>query len=275
MATTISKPLDIMPHILIIEDDSAIAATLRFSLERESWQTTWIERAGLVNKALAQLSELHAVILDVGLPDGDGFGVCQSIRSGTHHAQVPILFLTARDDEIDKVLGLEMGADDYLTKPFSPREIIARIKAIWRREQFTPSAAVVQAATTDGLPQISFSKLTTAPTTTLASTLTATQGLCHTPMTHTWHYHANTYTLSLDNQPLELSKTELAIMLALLDKSSHILSREQLLAHASNHPEHRLSRTIDSHIKTLRQKLSAVCADELIITHRGLGYSLC
>lgn len=236
-----------MTHILIVEDDPAIAATLRFALEREGWQVSWADTADAALKTLSQLSSVDGMILDVGLPDHDGFSVCQSVRTGAHHPHVPIVYLTARDDEIDTVLALEMGGDDYITKPFSPREVIARIKAIWRREKFTHT----------------HKQSDTNPTTP------HTTDFCKQVGQHLWQYQHATYTLSLDNQPLNLSKTELAIMLALLDKPTHILSREQILSHASDHPEHRLVRTIDSHIKTLRQKLATVSTDEIILTHRG------
>lgn len=238
-------------HILIIEDDPAIATTLRFALEREGYTVSWADTVAKVAPCL-DTPRLDAVVLDVGLPDGDGFGVCQMIRQGDRHAHAPILFLTARTDEIDRILGLELGADDYIAKPFSPRELIARLKAIWRREN-------IFAQKTDK---------TDKSDPTHANFTKSTGG-------HTWHYQAHDYSLFLNNHALTLSKTELGIMLTLLANPTHILSREQILANISNHPEHRLARTIDSHVKTLRQKLSVVCDDELILTHRGLGYSLC
>lgn len=239
-----------MPHILLIEDDPAIATTVKFSLEREGYQSTWVSTASQAISTIAQLPDIDAIVLDVGLPDGNGFDVCQSIRQGEYHAHVPIVFLTARDDTIDTIIALEMGADDYITKPFSPRELVARIKAIWRREQ-------VFASTNRGKDDINegdFKK--------------------QTPCGN-WQYRQADYCLSLDGTPLTLSKTELAIMLTLLQNPSHILSREQILSQISDHPEHRLARTIDSHIKTLRQKLAHISTESIIITHRGLGYSLC
>ena len=237
-------------HILIIEDDPAIATTLRFALEREDYTVLWADSVAKVAPHLAT-PRLDAVVLDVGLPDGDGFGVCQMIRSHKNHAHVPILFLTAKADEIDRILGLELGADDYIAKPFSPRELIARIRAIWRRDNFNPKT---DHATQSGLPNTDFTKTVNG---------------------QIWQYQACDYSLFLNHQPLSLSKTELAIMLALLNNPTHVLSREQILSKISDHPEHRLARTIDSHIKALRQKLSAICDDELILTHRGLGYGLC
>lgn len=237
-------------HILIVEDDPAIATTLRYSLEREGWQVVWADTAKQALEALPTFTDLSAIIMDVGLPDMDGFSLCQNIRFGVHFAKVPILFLTARNDEVDKIIGLEMGADDYITKPFSPREIVARIKAILRREELYKSQII------DNKANISqdFSKILSSGE---------------------WHYQDNIYQLLWNGVPVLLSKTELNIMLALLSQPNHILSREQILAKISDYPEHRLARTIDSHIKTLRQKLHEINPDcEVIMTHRGLGYSL-
>lgn len=241
-------------HVLIIEDDPAIASTLRYSLEREGWQVTWLDTASQVLPTLANMSLLSAIVMDVGLPDGDGFSLCQQIRFGQFHHQVPILFLTARDDEIDKIIGLEMGADDYITKPFSPREVVARLKAIWRRESMHHVSPVNQHH--------------------LAKSTTLQDFYKNLP-TGVWQYQDNIYQLSWNGHVLHLSKTELAIMLTLLSQPTHILSRDQILASISDYPEHRLARTIDSHIKTLRQKLAEISPDtEVIVTHRGLGYGL-
>src|SRR6185369_7297494 len=118
-----------LPSILIIEDEPAIADTLVYALKTEGFAPEWCAtgRAGLA--ALAAKS-FALVVLDVGLPDGSGFDVCKAIRA---HSAVPVMFLTARNTELDRVLGLELGGDDYLVKPFSPRELTARVKAILRR----------------------------------------------------------------------------------------------------------------------------------------------
>ena len=252
-------------QILIVEDDPAIADTLRFALEREGMTVTWMDTVAKVRTWLADSDTPDAVLLDVGLPDGDGFGVCQIIRQDARHRHAPILFLTARSDEIDRVLGLELGADDYIAKPFSPREIVARLKAIWRRDAFFVKTNAQEQS--GGAP-----RLDTASDT--AGVLGAGD-FVKTIKAHEWQFRARDYRLSLDGTPLPLSKTELLIMLTLIASPMHILSREQILAGVSDHPEHRLARTIDSHIKTLRQKIGNICQDELIVTHRGLGYSLC
>lgn len=273
-------------QILLVEDDPAIATTLRYALEREGWQVAWLDTAGQVAGWLVDFSQAHpenskelsAIVLDVGLPDGNGFEVCQSIRFGQYFAGVPILFLTARDDEIDKILGLEMGADDYITKPFSPREIVARLKAIWRRQH--RQAVEIGAELEQQFEQKLESKLEilsqeATPWTNVATSVHVTQDFTKSLATGNWQYQDSIYQLVWDGVALPLSKTELGIMLALLAQPTHILSREQILTAISDYPEHRLARTIDSHVKTLRHKLAEINPNvEVIVTHRGLGYGL-
>jgi two component transcriptional regulator, winged helix family len=254
-----------MTTILLLEDDPAIAATLQFSLQREGWQVLWADMVAKVLPLLKHHQNIDAVILDIGLPDGSGFDVCKMIRQGDLCPFVPILFLTARDDEVDTIIGLEMGADDYIAKPFSSRELIARIKAIWRRQNYIPGSQKIQsvAAKTNSQPA------------DLPNLLSSVGDFVRHTQVGVWTYQQSDYSLMLNNTAIALSKTELAIMLTLLQNPERILTREQILNHISQHPEHRLARTIDSHIKTLRQKLACISADEIILTHRGLGYSLC
>ena len=115
--------------VLVVEDEEAIASLVRAYLERDGYRVTW---AGTGAEALAELEreQPQLIVLDIGLPDGDGFDLCRRLRAGS---AVPIIMLTARDEEADRVAGLELGADDYITKPFSPRELVARIKAVLRR----------------------------------------------------------------------------------------------------------------------------------------------
>lgn len=253
------------PHILLIEDDPAIATPLRYACEREGWQVTWLAVAAIAVQTLAK-SDIQAVILDIGLPDIDGLTLCQHIRHSSQLNQsqqmVPVLFLTARSDEVDRIIGLELGADDYCAKPFSPREIIARIKAIWRRDNSLQQPEQKQATVTN-TPQFEIKNQG-------VEAVLATSFQCLP-----WQYNAKQYQLSLHNQALHLSKTELQLMLMLIHHPKQIFSREQLLANISDHPEHRLARTVDSHIKSIRQKISRVDPEQTyIITHRGLGYSL-
>lgn len=236
-------------HILMIEDDPAIAATLEISLAFEGWQTSWASTVSDAERLLEQWS-FALILLDVGLPDGDGLTLCSKIRHGMMMT-TPIIFLTARADEVDKIVGLEMGADDYLAKPFSPRELVARIKAMLRRQLMDKASANMN-------PDINQD----------------TTSFCKTIAHHRWQYHADSFSLTVDGAAVVLSKTELYVMLALLSAPNKIFSRDELLGHISDYPAHRTHRSIDAHIKALRAKLALVCADELIFTHRGLGYSV-
>jgi two-component system catabolic regulation response regulator CreB len=174
------------------------------------------------------------VILDVGLPDANGFDLCRQIRAST---TIPVLFLTARSAEVDRVVGLELGADDYVVKPFSPRELTARVRAILRRSSATASAA----AATDPRFAVDEDRLRIR------------------------------YLGAL----LDLSRYEYRLLKTLISQPGRVFTREQLLQLLWEHPEHRLDRTVDTHIKTLRAKLAAVDPVAAPIrTHRGIGYSL-
>ncbi|WP_296403676.1 response regulator transcription factor [Psychrobacter sp.] len=251
------------PHILIVEDDPAIATSLRVTFKREGWLVTWLDNATSVIPTLQSFNDqnqsVSGMVLDVGLPDGDGLNLCQDIRhSGIIGPlkQLPIVFLTARSDEVDRILGLEMGGDDYCPKPFSPRELVARLKAIWRREQLTASSVDSQAILTDETTEPQFFYLDSG----------------------IWRYDPLTYTLYWNENRLELSNTERKLILALLANPERVFSREQLLNSISDYPDHRLARTIDSHVKSIRKQLAQISESEdqeIIYTHRGLGYGLC
>lgn len=232
-----------MPHLLITEDDPAIAQTLIYALKQEGHSSSWANSIRAATDLLEK-ENFDAILLDVGLPDGTGFELCQKIRFEKKLA-TPILFLSAKGEELERVMGLEVGADDYVVKPFSPRELIARIKAVWRRQAMHSPEKPENASFKKTLGEAEF------------------------------FYDAPAYRLFLNGEPLPLSPTERLLLLALLANPSHILSREQLLSAISEHPEHRLARTVDAHIKSLRQKLFCVYPFELITTHRGVGYGLC
>jgi two-component system, OmpR family, catabolic regulation response regulator CreB len=230
--------------ILIVEDDSAIAQTVQFALEQSGYQVIW---AQLGKDAIEKLSgnikapsstQIEFVILDVGLPDLSGFEVCRRVRS---FSQVPILFLTAHADEIDRVMGLETGADDYLVKPFSPRELVARVRAILRRQ------GIVN------------------PVKTLTRETTSAE----------FEHDAVRARISLHGKAINLTKTEYKILGLLLASPERVFNRDQLLdaALGTNSPSG--DRAIDTHIKQIRIKIAELSPnDEYIITHRGLGYSM-
>ncbi len=251
------------PRILLIEDEPAIAETLLYALRTEGfapeWRATGGEGLTVLTAAEAGAAETFAlVILDVGLPDGSGFDVCKKIRA---RSAVPVLFLTARGGEVDRVVGLELGGDDYVTKPFSPREVTARVRAILRRGGATAGSTVGQVA-----------DLTLGQNADRAEKPARRAGLQPEPE------------LSVDDERcearfrgvrLELTRYELRLLRALLARPGRVFSRDELMAAAWEDPGASLDRTVDAHIKTLRAKLRAVAPDaDPIQTHRGLGYSL-
>ncbi len=233
--------MDGRPRILVIEDEPAIADTLLYALRTEGFAPEW---CGTGREGLARLAtETFAlVVLDVGLPDGSGFDFCKTIRQ---RSNVPVLFLTARNSELDRVLGLELGGDDYLVKPFSPRELTARVKAVLRRTG-TAGAAV---------------PVPVAPAAAVADT--------------EWHVDEERCRISFRGRALELTRYEFRLLRVLVGRPGRVFTREQLMSAVWEEPEASLDRTVDAHIKTLRAKLRGVAADaDPIQTHRGLGYSL-
>ena len=232
-------------QILCVEDDAAILMPLRYALEREDWQVTWANTGAQAIQLILE-QEFDFIILDVGLPDINGFDVCKRIRQAKH---TPLLFLTARDDEIDRIIGLEIGADDYCPKPFSSREIVSRIKAIWRRME---------------LHSVSHQSSISEPF----------EGNIK-PSPRVWHCIDEALQIHYLGQSLNLTRYEYRLLKLLIAHPEQVFSRQQLMDHIWEHPEHSLERTVDTHIKSVRQKLKQVSPDiDPIITHRGFGYSL-
>ena len=244
-----------LPRILIIEDEPAIADTLVYALKTEGFEPEWCAtgRAGLAALAAKPFA---LVVLDVGLPDGSGFDVCKQIRV---KLTVPVLFLTARNTELDRVLGLELGGDDYLVKPFSPRELTARVKAILRRTQITPATS-----TSAGLP----------PTGEVCHPLDDKGAGAAAPAAE-FLVDEERCSIRYRGVNLELTRYEFRLLKTLVAKPGRVFSRDQLMNAVWEDPTASLDRTVDAHVKMLRAKLRAVAADaDPIQTHRGLGYSL-
>ncbi|MDH5824128.1 two-component system response regulator CreB [Luteimonas sp. RD2P54] len=221
-----------MPTILLVEDEPAIAETVAYALRAEGMA---VEHRLLGNDGLRRLREsgIDLVILDVGLPDASGFDVCRELRG---FSAVPVLFLTARNDEVDRVLGLEIGADDYVVKPFSPRELVARVRARLRRH-----AAPAEAPRRHGRFELD----------------------------------REARRVRFDGRLLELTRYEYALLAELLRRPGAILSRAQLLDRVWEDGGESGERTVDTHVKTLRAKLRALDpAAEPLRTHRGIGYSI-
>ncbi|MEO6004278.1 MAG: two-component system response regulator CreB [Opitutus sp.] len=221
--------------VLIVEDESPIAETIVYALRTEGFTPVW-KTTG--REALAVLAEqpIALVVLDVGLPDISGFDVCREIQRSN---PVPIIFLTARSDEVDKIVGLELGADDYMAKPFSPRELTARVRAVLRRAA-------------DRAPR-------EAPASS----------------SQIWTHDAAKCRIGYRGQALELTRNEYRLLSALIAHPGRVFSRDQLMTVAWDDPGASMDRTVDAHIKTLRAKLvQAAPGADPIVTHRGLGYSL-
>lgn len=220
-----------MPTILLAEDDPAIADTVLYALRAEGYAAEHVLLGGAVAPRVKR-GGVDLVLLDVGLPDRSGFDVCRELRAA---GDVPVVFLTARSDEVDRVLGLELGADDYVCKPFSPRELVARVRARLRRHAGGGEARALGRFELD----------------------------------------AAAHRIRYAGQALDLTRYEYALLAELLRRPGAILTRAQLLDRAWGDALESGERTVDTHVKTLRAKLRAVdpTADP-VRTHRGLGYSI-
>ena len=222
--------------VLIVEDETPIAETIVYALRTEGFTPIW-KTTG--REALAVLKEqsVALIVLDVGLPDMSGFDVCREVR---RERNVPVIFLTARSDEIDKVVGLELGADDYMAKPFSPRELTARVRAVLRRMTSETRGPLIEAAASQ-----------------------------------VWRHDHARCRISYRGRTLELTRNEYRLLGALVAQPGRVFSREQLMTAAWDEPGAALDRTVDAHIKMLRAKVAAAAdGADPILTHRGLGYSL-
>lgn len=226
-------------HILVIEDEPSIADTLVYALRTEGFEVHWSSLAADGYEYL-QNNEVNLVVLDVGLPDTNGFELCKQIR---RISDVPVIFLTARKEEVDRIVGLEIGGDDYVTKPFSPRELTARIKVVLRRVQMSsaPATTLLQSTDNHGIFRLNESKAQI-------------------------HYK---------DELLDLTRYEYLILKTMLQHPEQVYSRAQLMDKVWDEPEASFERAVDTHIKSLRAKLRDICADSNPIkTHRGMGYSL-
>lgn len=232
-----------MPHILLAEDEIAIADTVLYALRADGFEATHCltgrDALQVAGAARSGAGAFDLAVLDIGLPDVDGFALCRELR---RDSDLPVIFLTARDAEMDRVLGLELGADDYVVKPFSPRELVARVRAVLRRTQAADAAGLV-----------------------------ATQASAQTGFEHDGEGKRIRYL----GQLLDLTRYEYGLLAALLARPGAVLSRAQLMDRVWGEALDSSDRTVDTHVKTLRAKLRVIAPDaDPIQTHRGLGYSL-
>jgi len=233
-----------MAHILVVDDEPAIVTVVRERLEREGFAVRAVASG---EEALAHIDADPAdlIVLDLMLPGIDGFEVLRRLRSAGH--TVPVIVLTARDEDVDKIVGLELGADDYLVKPFNPRELSARVRAVLR-----PQAEVAhgQAAARQDLPT--------------AAELAEGLHFDH-PRRRAW----------FRGQPLELRPREYDLLHFLARHRGQVFTRESLLSHVWGHESYIDQRTVDVHVRRLRQKLPTVAPDaQVILTEWGVGYRL-
>ena len=220
-----------MRRILIVEDERSIADTVAHCVAVEGYEPVWRDCGAAALDALRN-GEFALMVLDVGLPDVNGFELCRAIRE---FSRIPIVFLTARDDEIDRVVGLELGGDDYVIKPFSPRELGARIKAVLRRGGDAPHSPEPRALIIE-----------------------------REKMRAVYHGRA-----------LHLTRYEFHLLALLAERPGRVFSREALLREVWGDDSPSMDRTVDAHIKSLRAKFRQANTDaDPILTHRGTGYSL-
>jgi two-component system response regulator BaeR len=214
-------------RVLIVEDEVKLATLLRDYLAKEGYEVTMVHRGDEVGRKPAA----DLVLLDLMLPGKNGLDVCKEIRAADEH--IAIIMVTARVDEIDRLLGLELGADDYICKPFSPREVVARVKAVLRRKRRTGAAVVETGLVLDDAA----------------------------------------YKATLDGKPIDLTAVEYQLLKVLASQPGRIFSRQQLMDAMYRDERVVSDRTVDSHIKKIRRKIAAIEPDrELIHSLYGAGY---
>ena len=226
-----------MPRILLVEDEPAIADTVQYALQSEGFTAVHCLTGGdALRRSATETFDL--AVLDVGLPDIGGFALCRELR---RDRELPVIFLTAQGAEADRILGLEIGADDYVTKPFSPRELVARVRAVLRRVE----AAGHSGARDESMPDPAY------------------------------QHDREGKRIRFQGRLMELTRYEYLLLAALLQRPGAVLSRAQLMERVWEDAMDSGDRTVDTHVKTLRAKLREIdpAADPLR-THRGLGYSL-
>ncbi len=225
-----------MARVLIADDDAHIREVVRFALERAGHQVIEAADGNAALKAFSE-GEVELIVLDIVMPEHDGLEVCRKVRESS---RIPILFLSSRDEELDRILGLEMGADDYVTKPFSPRELVARVKAMLRRSIGTMPES------SDGTAALRRGALTVDP---------------------------ERHKCLWGDEELFLTATEFMLLRTLMTGHERVYSRSELVERSYAHGHHITERTVDSHIRRIRKKFSGLDVDP-VETVYGVGYRL-
>ena len=222
--------------ILVVDDEENIVKLVSYNLEQEGYE---IITANEGKEALAKIEqeEPDLMILDLMLPKIDGFDICRKVRKDSNSNNLPIIILSAKEEEIDKILGLELGADDYVTKPFSPRELIARVKAVLRRVDYNIEEGEKEVLKA-GEVELDLKK----------------------------------HQVSINDQEINLTPKEFELLSILIKHPGQVFSRDNLLGEIWDYNYHGDTRTVDVHVRRLRKKISEYNKQKHIITVRGVGY---
>jgi two-component system phosphate regulon response regulator PhoB len=220
-------------NILVIEDEPDIRKNLEYNLAREGFKVSAVGSLSDANETLKN-NVFSLILLDLMLPDGSGLDLCKKIKGNPETESIPIIILTAKDDEVDRVVGFELGADDYVTKPFSVRELILRVKAILKRGN--KKSDVVEVERQFGDLKID----------------------------------VDSHEVHVDSSLIELTALEFRLLRELVDKRGRVQSRDQLLSEVWGYNSEVTTRTVDTHIKRLREKLGSM--GKYVQTIRGVGY---
>jgi two-component system OmpR family response regulator len=220
-----------MPRILVVDDEAHIREVVAYALTRDGMDVVAAADGREAEAALAR-GGIDLVVLDVLMPELDGLSVCRRLRQ---RSALPIIFLSSRGDEVDRVTGLELGGDDYVTKPFSPRELATRVRAVLRRSG--SGAAAASEVHVAGRLRIDVAR----------------------------------HEVTVDGQPVDLTATELRLLAALCERPGRVLSRATLIARAHGDDHHITARTIDTHVRHIRAKLAPLGVDPIATVH-GVGY---
>jgi two-component system OmpR family response regulator len=223
-------------HVLVVDDDPHLREVLDFVLRKEGYEVTSVND-GVAALLAYEKRAFDVVVLDVMMPEMDGLEVCRRLRA---RSAIPIVFLSSRDEEIDRVLGLELGGDDYVAKPFSPRELAARVKAVLRRSELVTAAR----ATPDRSDRLVFGPIS---------------------------LDLDAHEASCNERPVALTVTEFGLLASLLSAPGRVLSRAQLMERAYSFDNLVTERTIDSHVKRVRKKFRDHGVDPIETVH-GIGY---
>ena len=219
--------------ILIVEDEPDIRSTLEYNLHRDNFQTESVGNLVDAEKILST-TNISLILLDLMLPDGSGLDLCRKLKADQSTNSIPIIILTAKDDEVDKVVGFELGADDYVTKPFSVRELILRIKAILKRKVQKPEVTEVERE---------FGEL---------------------------RIDSDSHEVFVNDEEVSLTALEFRLLKQLVDRRGRVQTRDQLLSDVWGYSADITTRTVDTHIKRLREKLGPI--GKYVQTIRGVGY---